>query len=599
MMREPMDCCSDPLVREITFVAARQVGKTASLVENVVGYYMDQDPSQIGVFFENQEKADGWSKERLTAMIEDTPCLREKVPIGKGPDSKNTVNFKDYAGGFLVILSAGSDANVASRSLRIVIKDEVSKYPVTKLGDTAERINALCTTFFNAKIINLTTPTIKTPPAGKDEISEAGFCRGTARYQESDQRLPYVPCPYCGHYQVLRDSQLKFTRPGNTGNVVDEVWYECENPACSVKKIRHLHKQRMLEQGKWIAQKPFRGHAGFAGYSALYSPWVTWEQYANAMLRMWRQIDTRKTFVNEWRGEAWDDMMMAEKDISVYTKRCESYDKVPLKAALGTAFVDVQADRLECEVRFWGEARESFGMGHKIFYGDTNMLTTGHLPKVWNDLQIFLSQSWEHESGAMLTLNRVLIDMGYAQHAVLKFCKGKRGLGIWPSKGMSDPKAVLVSRRPTKSAKDRIFYFPIGPNAGKEIVFGNMALEEEGPGYMHFRKGHYDDEYFKQLMASERYKWVKGVKVWEKISTASRNEALDLCVGNLAAFESMNTDPKPYVEALRKQWEKNQGSGSGDQVSVEKAIEEEENVMQRQSSLAIKRKQNFVTGWKR
>jgi phage terminase large subunit GpA-like protein len=559
MMREPMDCCSDPLVREVTFVAARQVGKTSSLVENVVGYYMDQDPAQIGVFFENQDKADGWSKERLMAMVEDTPCLREKLSFGKGAgDSKNTISFKDYPGGFLVILSAGSDANVASRSLRIIIKDELSKYPVTKLGDTAERIDALSTTFFNAKIINLTTPTIKAQPVTKDETGEAGFCRGTARYLESDQRLPYLACPFCGHYQVLREAQLKFTRPGNAGNIVDDVWYECENPACGIKKIRHVHKQRMLEGGKWIAQRPFRGHAGFAGYSALYSPWVTWEKYANAKLRMWRQIDTRKTFVNEWRGEAWDELMAVDKDISVYTKRCENYDKVPLRAAIGVGYVDLQADRLEAEVKFYGEGRESFGMGHKIFYGDVAKLTTGPLPQFVQDMFIFLSQTWEHESGAMLRVQRVFIDMGYAQHIVLRLCKGRRGSGIWPSKGMSDIKAALVTRRPVKSVKDKILYFPIGPNAGKEIVLANMELEEEGPGYMHFRRGHYDDEYFKQVMLSERYKWIKGVKVYEKISTSSRNEGLDLCVGCLAAYESLNVDPKPYVDALRRRWEERQ-----------------------------------------
>lgn len=596
MMRAPMDCCSDPLVREVTVVGCRQFGKT-SLAENVVGYYIDQDPAQIGVFFESQEKAANWSKTRLMAMVEETPALREKFSFGKGAgDSKNTITFKDYPGGFIVVLSAGSDADAASYSLRVLVCDEMSKYGFTKLGDSYERIRAMATTFFNSKIINITTPTNKAQPAEKGEASEAGFCRGTARWQESDQRLPFARCPFCGHMQMLRDTQLKFTRPGNAGNVVDAVWYECEHPECSIKKISPAHKDRMTSPkhgARWIAQKPFDGHAGFAGYSQLWSPWVSWKQYAEARLRMWRQIDTRRTFVNEWRGEAWDELMSVDKDISVYIRRCEPYDKVPMRAAILTGFVDVQPDRLEAEIRAWGEARESWGMGHRIFYGDTLLLTTGHLPTVWNDLFVFLSQSWEHESGAMLRVNRIFVDMGYAQHAVLKFCRGKRGMGIWPSKGMSDPRAPLVSRRPVKSVKEKILYFPIGPNAAKEIVLANMELPEEGPGYMHFRKGEYDGEYFKQLLTSERYRWVKGAKIYEKISTASRNEALDLCVGNLAAFESMNTDPRPYVDALKQRGEKkDQG---GDRLADGQATNQ---APQARRSMQ-KRKGGWVTGWRR
>jgi phage terminase large subunit GpA-like protein len=583
-----MDCCSDPLVEQVTCMFAAQVGKTEGMINNTLGYYMDQDPSPILAVFESEEKAEAWSKERLVPMLMDTPCLASKIQVGKGPDSANTITYKDFPGGYLAIAGAGSEADLSSRPIRILLKDEIDKWKIIKAGDPDSLADKRTSTFFNRKIIEVSTPRDHDPP---DMTS-----RVLTKYEASDMRRYHVPCPFCKHEQVLREGQLDFDKHPD-GTYGDKVTYLCEK--CGWK-IDHRYKRSMLSAGRWIAEKEFNGHAGF-WISALYSPWVTWKEYRDAFRKSKSQRDTYKTFVNEWRAEPWKAQMETDKDISVYTKRCESYDKVPVGAALGTAFCDIQADRIEVEVRFWGEGRQSWGMEHKIFYGEPNKLTTGHLPKVWEDLDIYLSQMWEHESGEMLRLSRVFVDMGYLQSEVWKFCRPRRGKGIYPSKGMSDPRAPIVSKRPVKT-RDRVIYFPIGPNEAKDIIFSNMELAEDGPGRMHFAKGKYDDEFFKQLLTSERYKWVKGAKVYEKISTSSRNEALDLAVGNLAAFESMAVDPKPYVDALRRRWEENQKAekeaadkgtrGQGEESETQNSELETENS-------TPKRRGGWVKGWKR
>lgn len=549
-LREIMDAFSDPLVNEVTFAKSAQVGGTECL-NNVIGYFIDQDPSPILYVAETTEKAEAWSKERFMNMVRDTPCLSGKIESGKGPSSQNTIGFKEYAGGDIAIVGAGSDGSLASRPRRVVLKDELDKWVETRAGDPDARADMRASTFGGRKKIgNISTPLEHDPP---DKTS-----RIMAKYEASDKRRYYVPCPSCKHEQVLREGQLKFERPGDTGDKVSRVWYECEKCGWN---ITHMHKRRMLAAGRWISEKPFAGHAGFH-ISALYSPWVTWDEYAEAFLRMKRQQDTYRVFVNEWRGEPWNPDMATQKDISAYTARCEEYgDIVPGGACLIVASADIQDDRIESQIMAFDENRQCWGLDFRIFYGKPHLLTDSKsLPEVWQQLDALWQQTWQHEYGLTMSIDFALIDQGFLMDEVQKFCKPRRSRNIYPCRGMSNTAHELVGRA-NKNNRMKVKYFPIGTNRAKEIIFSNVEITEPGPGYMHWNKK-FDAEYFKQLLTSERHKWVKGIKVYEKISNAARNEALDLNVYSLAAFElarPLLPIRKAQVEEARKQWERERG----------------------------------------
>jgi len=61
--REPMDCISDPRVRQVVCRWGSQLGKTECFINNVVGYYIDQDPAPILVLQPTLEMAEAWSKD--------------------------------------------------------------------------------------------------------------------------------------------------------------------------------------------------------------------------------------------------------------------------------------------------------------------------------------------------------------------------------------------------------------------------------------------------------------------------------------------------------------------------------------------------------
>jgi phage terminase large subunit GpA-like protein len=299
-------------------------------------------------------------------------------------------------------------------------------------------------------------------------------------------------------------------------------------------------------------------------------------------------------------------IMDTEEKTSPYLRRREAYEKVPwLAAPFLYSFADVQKDRIEVMTVAFGTAYEMWGVHLAVFYGETQMLEGKNLPPVWQQLEEYRHKTWEHESGESCRIVRMFIDAGYIQSMVLKFCRGKRPQ-VWPSKGMSDKdvRAPFVSRRPKADKANKMLYYPIGVNEGKELIFSNFGKElpeiKEGelppsvPGLMHFNN-YFDVEFFKQLLVSERPVWKGRIQVFEKISAAARNEGLDMTVGVRACYESAGIDSKPYVEAMRKKWEKQQ---KADREATEGRQEVDEN-RQEQQRRPAPRRGNFVTGWKR
>jgi phage terminase large subunit GpA-like protein len=594
LLREPADCVSDPFVRETSVMKPAQIGGTESLVNNPVGYFIDQDPSPMLAIFENEAKEEAWSRERFMAMVMATPCLRAKIDVEHGPTSNNKLDYKKFAGGALNTGNSGSAGDLSSRPVRTVFKDELDKWKMLKEGDPDSLADKRTSTYLTrAKIVNLSTPLEHDPEAGITS-------RIYAKYLQSDQRRPYLPCPFCGHMQNFRHEQVRYTRESTTSERVTDVWLECENPKCTIKRIRQMHLPAMRQRGKWIAAKPFKGHAGFGYYLPFLSPWVTLKQYAEAWLKMSRQRHTKKVFVNEWMGLPWTkDMEIDAKEITdPYLKRCEHYTKVPLGAMhLLFSHADVHKDRIEIDVWAFGPYGERWGIEHRIFWGDTSLLYGGEkLSPVWDELDKYRMKTWEHESGETSYIYRLFIDMGYLQSVVLKFCRGKRPQ-VWPAKGMSDKTArhPLITKVPKVDKANKSKYWPIGPNEGKERVLrhafqdppdyvrqardlrqaGYLAeaelleqgAHESAPGYMHFNQN-YESEYFKQLLTSEREVIKNNIRVYEQIPGRD-NHALDMSVGALAAFESAGIDPRPYVEAFRRQWEKRQKEAAGEKQEAE------------------------------
>ena len=125
-----MDAASDPSVNEIVVMAGAQLGKT-EVILNIIGYHVAHDPAPILVVQPTGQKgmAETFSKDRLAPMLRDTPTLKGKVKDPRSRDSGNTTLQKNFPGGRISMIGANSPAQLASRPIRIVLLDEVDRYP--------------------------------------------------------------------------------------------------------------------------------------------------------------------------------------------------------------------------------------------------------------------------------------------------------------------------------------------------------------------------------------------------------------------------------------------------------------------------------------
>lgn len=512
-----MDAFSDPLVELIVVMSSAQVGKT-EILNNIVGYYIDQDPSTILNLQPTLEMAQTWSKDRLAPMVRDNPCLADKVTESKTRDSKNTILHKLFPGGHITVVGANSPAGLASRPIRIVLCDEVDRYP-TSAGAEGDPVNLAfkrTTTYWNKKKGLFSTPTVK------------GISRIEKAFEETDQRYFYVSCPICGEYQRLKWGQVKYDK-----NDVKGAYYECEK--CGAH-LTDGDRVRAIRHGEWRATKPFNGKAGFH-LNEFYSPWRKLADIVQDFLDAKDDPEKLKTWVNTCLGETWEDAgeVLEASDLE---QRTESYTVIPKGAVVLTAGVDTQDDRLEVEITAWGKGEESWLIDYIKIYGDPDQ------PEVWEQLDDILATDYLHESGARLNISAMCIDSGgHKTQAVYEYGRKRYLQKVYIIKGVGGENIPIVgaqSKVKCGKSKKTVKLFPVGVDQAKGTIYGRLRIDTFGPGYMHFPRK-CDRAYFDSLTAEKlQTKFSKGFakRVWTKIR--ARNEALDCRVYSYAALKILN-----------------------------------------------------------
>src|SRR5262249_48889256 len=154
-----LDAIGDSLVHTVVVRSSAQVGKT-EIILNAAGFFIAQDPSSMLLVQPTLEMAQSFSKDRLAPMVRDTPALRDLIV---SEDWQDTLLHKRFPGGRLIVAGANSPPSLASRPLRIVMLDEVNRYPASAgaEGDPITLAKARTKTFWNAKVLLTSTPTVK------------------------------------------------------------------------------------------------------------------------------------------------------------------------------------------------------------------------------------------------------------------------------------------------------------------------------------------------------------------------------------------------------------------------------------------------------
>ncbi|MDR2365423.1 MAG: phage terminase large subunit family protein [Zoogloeaceae bacterium] len=506
---------------EMALMSSAQIGKT-SILKAIIGYHIHVDPCPILMVQPTVEMAETFSKDRLSPMIRDTPVISGKVSDAKSRDSNNTILKKNFPGGHVTMVGANAPAGLASRPIRIVLCDEVDRYPPSagSEGDPVNLARKRAITFRRRRrMVMVSTPTV----AGASRIERA--------FLASDQRRYHVPCPHCGHRHVLKWENVSIS-----GDDPETAMPRC--PECGAL-IEHKHKREMLEAGEWIAENPEGKYPGFH-LNELYSPWRTFADVAADYYAAKGNPEEEKAWWNTSMGEPFAEAGVCVESNTLLEKR-QNYDVDTLPAGVicVTAGVDVQGDRLEIEFVGWGAGAESWGIHPRILRGNTGEAA------VWTMLDDALASArFKTEDGRMLRVIGVCVDSGHETQNVYEFCTPRAARNIWAIKGQEGARPIWP-RKITRSRKFRGHVVRlIGVDSAKETIYSRFAIEDGKPGCCHFSM-EYEEEWFIQATVEtmvtsidtrgrETRKWVKPRSV--------RNEALDCRVYAYAAMVGLKVE---------------------------------------------------------
>lgn len=576
-----MDAVSDPAVRGIVIMSSAQIAKT-TILENILGYHVHLDPCPMLFVTPKDDEARQFSRNRLTPMFRDTPVLRGRLKEANSRDSGSTVLMKQFAGGHLTLAGANSPSNLASKPVRKVLGDEIDRWTEDAggEGDPLDLALKRMTAYWNRQSIVASTPTIK------------GLSRIEAAYQESDQRHFHVPCPSCGQFQILEWANVVWEK-----DEPETARYKCKQCEGFWDDIERI---RAVRSGHWIADNEFHGIAGFH-LSELYSPFVRLHESVEKFLaaKHSRSIERLRVWTNTTLGETWDEEGTQVDDLRLQ-ERLEDYPaEVPGRVVALTAGVDLQDDRIECEVVGWNEHLESWSIEYQILIGDPST------PELWGRLDQALFRDFEHETLGTMRISCVAIDSGHLTQQVYAYAKRRFPNGVRAIKGVSGFGRPIAPRKPSRNNRMNLPLFLVGVDTAKEQVVHFLNLETEGPGYCHFpRKDAYDSEYFKQLAAEKIItRATRGVKRREWRKTRARNEALDARAYALAALHILNPDFPRLADQIRRkitldQKEVQQGAAPQPEPQKEISPVEKEIQRRRQPLRHGRPKQSWVNSWR-
>jgi phage terminase large subunit GpA-like protein len=540
--KEPMDCANNKTVRSVVLMWAAQTTKT-TVLENVCGYFIHAEPSPILLVQPSVEMAQAWSKERFNATCRDTPVLRELVTEQKSRTSENTIQLKTFPGGNLAIIGSNAPSGLAGRPRRVVLLDEVDRYPASAgtEGDPVSLALRRTESFWNSVAYLTSTPTVK------------GFSRIEAEFEQTDKRHWFVPCPACRESQILKWSQVKWESGNPPG-----AWYQCEK--C---EARWTDAERIaaIKEGEWRATVPFNGKRGYF-LNGIYSPFRAKRGFASRLHQMAAEFleakagghETLKTWTNTFLAETWEDETERLDVQSLLRGEKYTPQTLPNAVVVVVGGADVQKDRIELEWIGYGPEMESWGIEIAKIYGDTER------PEIWQKLTLELTRTFKRADGAVLSPLAFAIDIHYRPQQVRDWAArhGTR-VAVLPIVGSGRLQSTLVVDHFNKSWRQRTWSISTDP--AKDTIFSRLQIKEPGPRYCHFPDGYgYSDQWFAQLTSERavtRYQHGRPKRIYE-LTSGTRNEALDMRVYILGALDAMKITPQTLTEMRVQPEQKNE-----------------------------------------
>lgn len=515
---EIMDCLNDPVVREIYFCKASQIGGTEALI-NMLSYVITMAPGPSMIVYPTDDLAKEVSNNRLRPAFRTTKEVRRLFRETKSKE----LELK-FAAMTLFLNGANSPSKLASRPIKYLFFDEIDKMPGASKKEASpynlakERTK---TYISQRKIYACSTPTLRNNYIWNLHSN----CEEVRHY--------FVPCPQCGAMIELKFKQIIFAKDDEKTMSVEEraktAVYVCQECGCEIKDAE---KPRMLREGRWIAvRKRGIGKPKSVGFwiNSLYSTFLKWSDIAEEFLKDKDDPEELQNFTNSWLGEPWEETKLKTSEDTVMERQTDFPEfMVPPWTKFITAGVDVQETSLYYVIRAWGE------------FTTSQLITHGQVLH-FADIEEIMNREFETEDGRRMVVRLAFIDSGWQPDATYDFCLNNSDWAL-PVKGSSNPmqsryKISKINKEGSMAYGMQLIMVDGGQF--KDSIASRMRRPNGNGSWMVYQG--IDEEYCKQVTSehkvSERQANGQVRLVWKEKHSHADNHYLDCEVYAMAAAE--------------------------------------------------------------
>ncbi len=526
---EPLDCFADDVaVNKLSIRKSAQTGFTLLAIA-AIGYSIAREPARLMVVQPTDSALSEFNREKLQPSIDGSKALRAKVKSQTSRSSSGSTTYsKRFPGGSLTLAIATSTADLRGKTIKKVIRDEASDYPVDLDGQGSphDMIEARYESFLAAgswKDFAISTPVVK------------GACYIDAEFEAGDQRFWNVPCPGCGTEFVFeRGDGFKHSR---------ERPYQAHYIApCCGRRIEGHEKNGLIRKGRWVARSPSDGKARSYHFDALSSPFVPWDTIAERVIRAETDPIRLKALDNltfgvphEVKGDAPDHVrLMALRE--QYQRR-----RIPPQGLIVVASADIQANAIYVLVEAMAPDRQSWVIEALTLDGDTSDPSGGAFAKL---IDVYETE-WPDSYGGSRRADAFGVDSGFRSNVVYTWCRGRprsfslKGGDGWARPPISSPSLVDIDLQ-GKRIKQGASVWTVGTWSLKAQIYSDLrklrmaeGAESEPAGAMHHGDW-LEENFFTQLtnehLVDDRSRG-KMRRVWKE---RGANHFLDCAVYNRA-----------------------------------------------------------------
>ena len=539
--------------QRVSVVKATQSTFT-ELGNNMIFTYADLYPCPMLLILPTESLAMTHAKDKLWPSIEKTPRIAEKIYKRKKDGGSSVLDVR-FPGGNLRIAYAFTTSTFASVSRRVVIKDDLDRWPddVKGEGNPSSLADKRADAFRNKKIYANSSPTLK------------ATSKIWREYMDGSQALFELPCPECGVRFALEKELFRYEWDEEHYKLAGPVVCVC--PHCGAE-IDEGMKHSMMMAGEWVHTHPERSHRSYR-LPAYYSPFLSWgeifQEYLTALKE--KESGSDKSMIvwtNTRDAMVWEEEIDATESSEILRLRVgRGEGVVPEDTAALTIAADVQKDHLWLELR----AHRFGNAAHTVRYARVEN---------WTDLEDWLYTDWMDGAGKVHRVRLCAIDAGYRTDEVYEFCAMHSDVCI-PVKGvdtntMSQPWRVseVKKKHGGRSIATGLKLYGLNVGYFKDLFDGklrrSLALEERGELEISDNvvtiHADADEEIARQwtseYKAEEVNKKTGQVRYyWKKVSREAPNHLWDCAIyntflGELMGVRFLRAESKPAQPKRRR-----------------------------------------------